>query len=111
MWVVPFISLQYNGKYFQNMNYRWFSFVIICYIIILLVEQRGFMKTFYINIGNRIKEKRLELKLTRDSLAFNANISNKFLYDVELGKKGISAESLYKIARALGVSADWLLGE
>lgn len=69
------------------------------------------MKDFYIHIGCRIKEKRLELKLTRDKLAHMAKISDKFLYDIELGRKGMSAETLYKLAQALGVSLDWFLDE
>lgn len=67
------------------------------------------MNGFYASIGSRIKEKRLELKLTRDKLAHMAHISDKFLYDIEVGKKGMSAETLHKLAQALGVSADWLL--
>jgi len=63
----------------------------------------------YVEIGSRIKEKRLELKWTREYLAREAQISDKFLYELELGRKGMSAETLYKISQALGVSADWLL--
>lgn len=66
------------------------------------------MKVFYIEVGGRVKEKRLEQKLTRDKLAHMASISNKFLYDIEMGKKGMSAETLWKIAKALEVSTDWL---
>jgi len=64
---------------------------------------------FNSGIGSRVKTRRLELKLTREKLAGMANISSKFLYDVEKGNKGISAETLYKIKTSLKVSADWLL--
>jgi transcriptional regulator with XRE-family HTH domain len=67
------------------------------------------MKEFYIDVGRRIKERRLALKLTRERLAYMAKISDKFLYEIELGRKGMSAETLYKLATALEVSADWLL--
>ena len=67
------------------------------------------MNNFYAGIGGRIKQTRLERKMTRDELAHLAGISNKFLYDIELGKKGMSAETLWKVAQALGVSANWLL--
>jgi len=67
------------------------------------------MKDFNVGVGSRIKEKRLSLHLTRDKLADLAKISDKFLYDIELGRKGMSAVTLHKIAQALGVSADWLL--
>jgi len=69
------------------------------------------MKDFYGDIGSRIKEKRLALKLTREKLAHMAKISDKFLYEIELGKKGMSAETLYKIAKALDVTTDWLFGD
>jgi transcriptional regulator with XRE-family HTH domain len=67
------------------------------------------MDGFYLGIGSRIKRRRLALKLTREKLAFMANISDKFLYDIETGNKGMSAETLYKIKSSLNVSADWLL--
>lgn len=69
------------------------------------------MNEFYVGVGSRIKERRLALKLTRDRLAHMACISDKFLYDIEVGNKGMSAETLHKIAKALDVSADWLLDE
>jgi transcriptional regulator with XRE-family HTH domain len=31
------------------------------------------------------------------------------LYDIEVGNKGMSAETLCKIAQALNVSTDWIL--
>ena len=68
-------------------------------------------KEFDVNVGRRVKAKRLELKLTRERLSCKAQISDKFLYEIERGGKGMSAETLYKVAHALGVSADWLLGE
>jgi len=72
------------------------------------------MGSFYMNelnirVGGRIKQKRLELKLSREKLASEAEISEKFLYDIEVGNKGMSVETLYKIKSVLGVSADWLL--
>ena len=67
------------------------------------------MNAFNTEVGYRIKEKRLELKLTRDKLANMAHISDKFLYDIEMGNKGMSAKTLYKLTQALEVSADWLL--
>lgn len=60
-------------------------------------------------IGLRIQEIRKEQNMTREDLAEKAEISTKFLYEVEIGKKGLSAESVYKISRALSVSIDYLL--
>ena len=66
-------------------------------------------KSFYVEIGKRIKEKRKHAGLTRERLATMSCISDKFLYDIEVGNKGISAETLHKISKALGVQTDWLM--
>ncbi len=68
------------------------------------------MEDFYVNVGNRIRSRRKELGLTGGHLAQLAYISEKFLYCIETGKKGLSAETLYNLAKALGVTADWVLG-
>ena len=60
-------------------------------------------------MGIRIQELRKERNMTREELAEKAEISIKFLYEVEMGKKGISAETLLKIAVALSASCDYLL--
>lgn len=67
------------------------------------------MKKFNIESGERVKEKRIALKLSRDKLASMAQISTQFLYDIEVGNKGMSAETLFRIAKALNVSTDWIL--
>ncbi|MCL2313166.1 MAG: helix-turn-helix domain-containing protein [Firmicutes bacterium] len=67
------------------------------------------MDNFYIEIGKRIKQTRLSIGLTREKLASMAYISDKFLYDIEVGNKGLSAATLHNISKALNVSADWLL--
>lgn len=60
-------------------------------------------------IGNRIRETREERGITREFLAENSEISTKFLYEIENGKKGLSAETLLKISGSLGCSCDYLL--
>ena len=60
-------------------------------------------------MGSRIQELRKERNMTREELAEKAEISTKFLYEVEMGKKGISAESLLKIGVTLSASCDYLL--
>ena len=62
-----------------------------------------------IEIGKRIKEIREETKLSREELADKAGISIKFLYEIENGKKGLSAETLLKISQALSCSCDYIL--
>ena len=46
-----------------------------------------------------------------EKLGEMAEISDRFIYDVETGQKGISAETLYKLSRALNVTSDYLLFE
>lgn len=38
-----------------------------------------------------------------------ASISPKFLYEIEMGNKGFSAQTLSMIAKSLGVSCDYIL--
>lgn len=60
-------------------------------------------------IGNRIKELREVHNFTREELAEKAEISSKFLYEVEKGRKGLSADTLMKISRTLSCSCDYIL--
>ena len=60
-------------------------------------------------IGERIKRIRQMNKMTREELAEKAEVSVKFLYEVEMGRKGLSADSLLKIARILSCSCDYIL--
>lgn len=60
-------------------------------------------------VGERIKKRRQELEWTQDQLAQKAGISKSFLSDLENGKRSVGAENLLDIARALGVSIDYLM--
>lgn len=60
-------------------------------------------------IGERIRKLREEQGITREELATRAEITTKFLYEVENGKKGMSANNLYKISRELSSSCDYIL--
>lgn len=60
-------------------------------------------------IGKRIRQLREEKNMTREEFAAKAEISSKFLYEIENGKKGLSANSLLKIAKALSCSCDYIL--
>lgn len=59
--------------------------------------------------GQRIQYLREVNGYTREVLAEKAKISSKFLYEIELGKKGFSADVLLNIARALAVSCDYIM--
>lgn len=60
-------------------------------------------------IGKRIRELRETQNYTREEFAEKIFISSKFLYEIEVGKKGFSANTLSKIAMALNVSSDYIL--
>ena len=60
-------------------------------------------------MGKRIEDLREERGITRERLAEISGISTKFLYEVESGKKGLSATTLLKIANALSCSCDYIL--
>lgn len=59
--------------------------------------------------GMRIKKLRLEKRYTREQLAYLADISDKFLYEIESGKKGFSAVTLMKLSKTLNVSMDYIM--
>ena len=63
-------------------------------------------------VGDRIRELREIQNFTREAFAEKVDISAKFLYEIEVGKKGFSAETLCRISKALSVSCDYImLGE
>ena len=62
-----------------------------------------------LEIGERVKEKRKELKYTREALAEILDISPQFLAQIECGKRGMSFSTLRRLCRVLGVSCDYLI--
>lgn len=63
-------------------------------------------------VGERIRELRELQNYTREGFAEKVDISAKFLYEIETGKKGFSADTLCRISKALSVSCDYImLGE
>lgn len=61
------------------------------------------------SVGDRIKQRRVELGWTQDQLCTKAGISKSFLSDLENGKRSVSATNLLDIARTLSVSLDYLM--
>ena len=64
---------------------------------------------FYADTGMRIQIIRSKRGYTREWLSAKVGISEKFLYEIENGKKGFSALVLFKIAEALKVNCDYLM--
>jgi len=61
------------------------------------------------DIGERIKYLRESNNYTRDAFAEKIGISSKFLYEIEMGRKGFSAETLVKISQSVSVSCDYIM--
>lgn len=61
------------------------------------------------DIGKRIRKTREHYGFTRERLAEMANISPQFFVHIENGTKSMTANTICNLARALNVSADYLL--
>ena len=64
---------------------------------------------FNTDIGKRIRQLREGQGKTREQLAEAAGISAQFLFYIETGRKSMSAKTIVNLAKALGVSTDYLL--
>ena len=69
------------------------------------------MNEFNVEIGRRIRETREMLKITRENLSGMTGISDKFIYDIEVGKKSMKIKTLFKLAIALEISLDLMLND
>ena len=67
------------------------------------------LKSVTDDIGIRVREYREKLGYTREQFAEKLNISVTFAAEIELGKKGISIDTLIKICELLSVSADYII--
>lgn len=67
------------------------------------------MNSFYDKAGERIRALREINRYTRETFAEIADISPKFLYEIETGQKGFSADTLYRIAQGLSVNCEYIL--
>ncbi|NLK75526.1 MAG: helix-turn-helix transcriptional regulator [Clostridiales bacterium] len=66
-------------------------------------------KDTMLHIGKRLRRLREKTKLTRERFAERVGISPQFLAEIENGKKGMSADTLYKICDTFDFSADYIL--
>lgn len=60
-------------------------------------------------IGNRIRYVRESQNKTREQVAEPANISAQFLFEIESGRKSMTARTIINLANALHVSTDYIL--
>lgn len=63
----------------------------------------------YNEIGLRIMNLRQQHKYSREKLADMADISQKFLYEIEFGRKGFSVNTLKNIADSLETTCDYIV--
>lgn len=63
----------------------------------------------YQQLGQRIREIRLNLGYTQEAIAFRADINPSFLSYIERGSKKASLDTIARIAAALGVPVAQLL--
>lgn len=61
------------------------------------------------SIGIRILKLRDSMGYSREKFSELIDITPRFLYDIETGQKGISANTLCTISKALNISCDYLL--
>ncbi len=66
-------------------------------------------KDLMLQIGKRLRKQRERMNMIREEFAEKAGISPQFLAEIENGKKGMSAETLYKICDNFNISADYIL--
>ena len=67
------------------------------------------MNDFYYEAGMRIKVLREQSKYTGEELAELADLSPKYLNNLDLGKQGFAGDTLIRIAKALHVKCDYIL--
>ena len=57
-------------------------------------------------MGPVFKQARLDANMTQDELAERVGITSRFLQAIESNERGVSLDTLIRIIRALGISAD-----
>ena len=62
-----------------------------------------------IEIGKRITERRKKLGMTQETLAEKGDLTPQFVSYAESGKRAMRPENVIKLAKALEVSAGYLL--
>lgn len=67
------------------------------------------MHMIYKDAGMRIGRLRKLRGMSRKDLSKKCKVTEKFIYEIEAGKKGFSAATLYDIAKTLEVCSDYIL--
>ena len=67
------------------------------------------MDEILLQIGNRIFERRKQLRMTQEELSERAEVTPQTISSAERGQKSLRSENLFRVSKALGVSTDYLL--
>lgn len=110
-YIIPFVSLNVNSFFRYGVNLLNIIASLIIPEKLVYYYSRGYIAVDMSNtlIGTRIREIREQRGYTREQLAEYADISTSFLWEIEAGKKGITAQNIGKIAAALDVTTDYLI--
>ena len=60
-------------------------------------------------IGDKIRERRMFLKMTQENLANDIDVSASFISDIENGRRKMSLETMVKISIVLKTSLDYFI--
>ena len=60
-------------------------------------------------MGRRVRSRREEKGMSRESLAEKLGVTGQFIADIENGNKGISIKKLYLLCQILDAPADYIL--
>lgn len=75
----------------------------------LIAPKTGSPHDREVTIAQRIRDRREALGITQDDLAAKTKISQATISEYERGKSKPSGERAFRLARALRVTADWLV--
>ncbi len=56
-----------------------------------------------LKFGNQVKKIRLEKGLSQEALALEADLDRTYIPSIEKGKRNVSLEVIYKLAKALNI--------
>lgn len=66
-------------------------------------------KQINVEIGSRIRQARLQQKITQEQLAELVDVTVQYISDLERGVTGTSVATIVKLCQVLNVSSDFLL--
>lgn len=70
---------------------------------------RNLKKSFLVKFGEKVREERLNQKLSQEALAEKADLHRTYIGMIERGEKNITLANIVKIAEALKVAPSLLL--